>query len=126
MGWWHRARKSRRQPGHPGTKGGPATPGRNTLQESGSSCQAHQEGTVTHPRGAHQGASSGDGAPGSAASCRLAQEGSARIQTLGSVPQHTASCSSSPAAYQRLTINTVITGCDRTGRGGRKARGRQA
>lgn len=36
-----------------------------------------------------------------------------------------ASCSSSPTAYHRFAINTVITGCDCTGRGGGRGEGRR-
>lgn len=36
-----------------------------------------------------------------------------------------ASCSSSPTAYHHFAINTVITGCDCTGRGGGRGEGRR-
>lgn len=71
----------------PTTRDSPTPLRRDVLQYSGSSCQGHREGTVTHPRRAWQGTSSVDGDAASAASCCLPQEGSTRIQMLGSDPQ---------------------------------------
>lgn len=89
MGWWHHTSGGRSQPGHPSV-GDSLTPlGSDMLQEQLPGAQGYQEGTVTHPRRPWQGVSSGVGDKGSAAGCRLAQEGSTRIQTLGSdLPSH--------------------------------------